>query len=66
MTEEEQKAINPELCAEGLRYILQKYNYQLDFAETAVIVGAIALLRDKSDDYPYQQSDDGWKSQIIT
>lgn len=66
MTEEERKAIDPELCTEGLRYILQKYNYQLDFAETAVIVGAIALLRDKSDDYPYQQFDDGWKSQIIT
>ena len=66
MTEEEREAIDPELCAEGLRYILQRYNYQLDFAETAVIVGAIALMRNKSDDYPYQHSDDGWKSHIIT
>lgn len=65
MTEEERKSINPELCAEGLRYILQKYTMQLDFCETAVIVGAIALLRDKDDNYPYQKSDDAWKRKIL-
>ena len=66
MTEEERNAIDPGLCAEGLRYILHKYTGQLDFCETAVIVGAILLLRDKRDDYPYQVADEAWKGKIIT
>ena len=64
MTEEERKEINPDLCAEGLRYILQ--NYRFDFAETAVLVGAITLLHNKSDMYPYQASNDLWKKRIIS
>ena len=64
MTEKERKEIDPELCAEGLRYILQKYNH-FDYAETAVMVGAIILLRDVDDNYPYQHSDDKWKKRII-
>ena len=66
MTEEERNAIDPELCAEGLRYILQKYYLQLDYCEKGVIVGAISLLRDKSDDYAYQKTDEAWKDKIIT
>lgn len=64
MTDEERKAIDPELCAEGLRFILSSYAYWFDYAETAVMVGAIALLRDKSDDFPYQMADDEWKKRI--
>ena len=66
MTKEERNAIDPELCAEGLRYILHKYARQFDYCETAVIVGSISLLRDKSDDYPYQVADEAWKDKIIT
>lgn len=65
MTKEERNEINPELCAEGLRYILHKYTFLFDYCETAVVVGAIALLRDKNDNYPYQASDDAWKDKIL-
>ena len=65
MKEQEIQEINPELCAEGLRYILHRYWNLLDFPETAIIVGSIALLRDKSDEYPYLKADDNWKQLII-
>lgn len=65
MTEEERRRIDPEFCAEGLRYILHKHYQQLDIAETAAIVGAISLLRGKSDDYPYLTSDEAWKDKLI-
>ncbi len=65
MTDKERKEIGPELCAEGLRSILHRYAYWFDYADTAVMVGAIVLLRDKSDDYLYQMSDEEWKYQII-
>lgn len=68
MTDEEREEIDPELCAEGLRYILQHKGYGFDYAEVAVVVGAIALLRDKDndDDYPYLHSDEEWKRRVIT
>ncbi len=65
MTDEERKEIDPEFCAEGLRYILQTYFHLLDFPETAVIVGTIALLRDKSDGFAYQKASDEWKQRIF-
>ncbi len=61
MTEEEREKFNPDLCAEGLRYILQSKGQCFDIAETAVLVGAIMLLRDEIDDYPYLHADDSWK-----
>lgn len=64
MTEQERNEINPELCAEGLRYILHNYNFQLDFAEKAALVGAIMLLRDKNDNWYLQHADEGWKKKI--
>lgn len=65
MTDRERDEINPKVCAEGLRYILHRYYNLFDFPETAIIVGSISLLRNKSDNYPYLKADDNWKQQII-
>ena len=53
MTEKEREAIDPILCAEGLRAIMVKY--PLTIRELAVIHGAVSLLYDCHADEWYQR-----------
>ena len=64
MTEEERRDIGLEFCAKGLRYTLHRFNYFLSYEEKAAIVGAICLLRDKSDNWYLQPSDESWKQEL--
>ena len=64
MTEEERNEIDPEFCAEGLRYIAQRLYLILSYEEKCAMVGAICLIRDKNDGWCYENSDESWKQKL--